>query len=251
MNLAVIIVIAICLLGLGRPSLGRPSLGGGSTLAPPSVEGTSSAQDQAPPAQSANPAAASASPQTQNAAPPAPIAVHRKPRKKTIPDCSDSPAALTPTGGSNPTSTSNADPANPASGDAHSSETPANQVPSAQTAAAETATSNSPPAAKPCPPQKKVVKNGGSDEPIVELKGNTTSEQASQQRSTTDQLTAATEQNLKMVADRPLNPSQQEMVNQVKQFMDQAKKAVAAGDLQRGHNLAVKANLLSAELVKP
>jgi len=41
------------------------------------------------------------------------------------------------------------------------------------------------------------------------------------------------------------------MVSQVKEFMEQSSKALAAGDLQRGHNLAMKAQLLSDELVKP
>jgi hypothetical protein len=41
------------------------------------------------------------------------------------------------------------------------------------------------------------------------------------------------------------------MVNQVKQFMDQSKTAVAKGDLERGHNLARKAQLLSEELLRP
>jgi homogentisate 1,2-dioxygenase len=96
-----------------------------------------------------------------------------------------------------------------------------------------------------------VIKNGGSDEPTVELKGGTSEPQASQQRFSTEQLTAATEENLKKTAERQLNPSQQETVNQTKQFMDQAKSAVAAGDVERGHNLAKKAYLLSEELLKP
>jgi hypothetical protein len=33
--------------------------------------------------------------------------------------------------------------------------------------------------------------------------------------------------------------------------MEQSKAAVAAGDLERGHKLALKAQLLSDELVKP
>jgi hypothetical protein len=33
--------------------------------------------------------------------------------------------------------------------------------------------------------------------------------------------------------------------------MEEAKTAGAAGDLEREHNLALKANLLSAELLKP
>src|ERR1700689_314638 len=105
-------------------------------------------------------------------------------------------------------------------------------------------------APKPCPPPKVVVRNGGSPEPTVQLKGGTV-EDASHQRSTTDQLVTVTEENLKKIDGHPLNPSQQEMVSQIKQFMEQSKAAVAAGDLERGRNLALKARLLSDELVKP
>jgi hypothetical protein len=106
------------------------------------------------------------------------------------------------------------------------------------------------PSSHPCPPPKKVVHNGGSDEPSIQLVGGTAADQALQQRSTA-QLTAATEDNLKQLAGRPLSANQQDMVNQIKQFMDQSTAAVAAGDSARGHNLAQKAHLLSEELVKP
>jgi hypothetical protein len=79
----------------------------------------------------------------------------------------------------------------------------------------------------------------------------TSEQQASQQRYTTEQLRAATEENLKKLAGRQLTPSQQDMVTQIKQFMDQAKSAVADQDLERGHSLAMKAHLLSEELLKP
>jgi len=61
----------------------------------------------------------------------------------------------------------------------------------------------------------------------------------------------ATEENLKKLEGHPLNASQQEMVSQIKQFMEQSKKAVAEGDADRAHNLALKAHLLSDELLKP
>ena len=102
----------------------------------------------------------------------------------------------------------------------------------------------------PCPPPKKVVRHGGSDEPAVQVTGGTTAEQTVHQRST-EQLKLATEENLKKTAGRQLSPSQQEMKNQIKQFMEQSKTALAAGDLDRAHNLASKAHLLSDELVKP
>jgi hypothetical protein len=103
----------------------------------------------------------------------------------------------------------------------------------------------------PCPPPKKVVRDGGSDEPAVQLTGGTPAEQASHQRSTTEQITAATEGNLKKVSERQLTSGQQEIVDQIHEFMEQSKAAVAAGDLERAHKLALKAHLLSDELVKP
>jgi hypothetical protein len=104
---------------------------------------------------------------------------------------------------------------------------------------------------KPCPPPKKVVVNGGSKETTVNLNADTSPEKASDERSSAEQLSQATEDNLKKIAGKPLSSDQQEMVNQIKQFMDQSKAAVAEGDLERGRNLAEKARLLSDELVKP
>jgi hypothetical protein len=41
------------------------------------------------------------------------------------------------------------------------------------------------------------------------------------------------------------------MLTQIQQFMEQSKAALAAKDMERGHNLALKAHLLSEELAKP
>jgi hypothetical protein len=64
-------------------------------------------------------------------------------------------------------------------------------------------------------------------------------------------MLAATEANLKKIAGQQLSSNQQEMVNQIRQFMEQSKAAVEAGDLERARTLAWKAQLLSDELVKP
>jgi hypothetical protein len=85
----------------------------------------------------------------------------------------------------------------------------------------------------------------------MELTGKTTAAQASQERATTEQLTTATEENLKKIAEHQLDASQQQIVDQIKQFVDQSKKAAADGDLERARNLALKARLLSDELLKP
>jgi hypothetical protein len=118
------------------------------------------------------------------------------------------------------------------------------------TAAANSAPSPSN-AAGNCPPQRTVVRQGGTSEPSIQLYGSTSGEQANRERSSTDQLLASTEQNLKRIAGGALTQNQQAIVNQIHLFMQQSKAAVAAGDVERAHNLAVKASLLSDELVKP
>jgi len=101
-----------------------------------------------------------------------------------------------------------------------------------------------------CPPQKTVVRNGGTSEPEVQLTQGGGAAQA-QQRSITDQLLGSTEENLKKIAGRELTPTQQDMVSQIRQYMAQSKEAVTAGDTERSRMLAQKAQLLSDELVKP
>jgi hypothetical protein len=122
---------------------------------------------------------------------------------------------------------------------------------SANSSAAKSGSANTSGAKKPCSPPKVIVKDGGSDEPIVQLKNDTPPAKASNELLSTEQLRLVTEDNLKKIADRQLTAKQQEMVNQIKQFMDQSKAAVADGDLERGHNLAMKARLLSDELLNP
>jgi hypothetical protein len=63
-------------------------------------------------------------------------------------------------------------------------------------------------------------------------------------------MLASTNDNLKKLEGRKLTASQQDMVSQIHQYMKESKAAVAAGDVERGHNLAVKAHLLSDELMK-
>ncbi|MGA8429913.1 MAG: hypothetical protein WB729_08835 [Candidatus Sulfotelmatobacter sp.] len=101
-----------------------------------------------------------------------------------------------------------------------------------------------------CPPAKTVVRNGGTSEPAVQLTEGEGAAQA-QQRSTTDQLLGSTEDNLKKIAGRQLTSAQQDMVSQIRQYMQQSKEAVTAGDAERSRMLAQKAQLLSDELVKP
>jgi hypothetical protein len=91
------------------------------------------------------------------------------------------------------------------------------------------------------------VHNGGSPEPSIQLTGG----DAPPQAASATQLFGKTEENLKKIDAHSLSAGQQETVNQIHQFMDQSKAAVAAGDAERARTLALKAQMLSEELIKP
>jgi len=76
-------------------------------------------------------------------------------------------------------------------------------------------------------------------------------QQASQKLENTNQLLSSTDANLKQIAPRQLNASQQDTVKQIKSYVDQAKVAASKGDVERAYNLASKANMLAADLVGP
>jgi outer membrane biosynthesis protein TonB len=100
------------------------------------------------------------------------------------------------------------------------------------------------------PPAKKVVRNGGTADPANQLAPGVSAEQASSQRRTTTQLLAATDANLKQISSRTLNSSQQASISQIRKYMEQARAAEQAGDVQRAQNLASKGLLLSDDLAK-
>lgn len=99
-------------------------------------------------------------------------------------------------------------------------------------------------------PPKVVVRNGGTGDPTPQLAPGLTKQQAASKRQNTGQLLATTDANLKKLAARQLAASQQDAVKQVEQYAEQAKAALKTGDVERAHNLATKAQLLSDDLVK-
>jgi hypothetical protein len=99
-------------------------------------------------------------------------------------------------------------------------------------------------------PRKIVVRDGGVPEPTGQLTPGMSRDQASRSRQTISQLLASTEENLKRTSGRSLNPNEKATVDQIRSFVTQANAALKAGDLQRGHNLAMKAHLLSDDLVR-
>jgi hypothetical protein len=100
-------------------------------------------------------------------------------------------------------------------------------------------------------PKKKVVRNGSTTEPAVQIAPSVPGRQASKALRTTDRLLATTDANLKKLSARNLTPAQEATVTQIKNYMEQSRKAADNGDPQRAYNLAHKANLLSTELASP
>ena len=66
---------------------------------------------------------------------------------------------------------------------------------------------------------------------------------------TTGNLTQA-EQNLQQASGKTLNAAQKDLTEKIRAFLAQAHEAILADDWVRAQNLAEKARVLSAELVK-
>lgn len=127
-----------------------------------------------------------------------------------------------------------------------------NAAPAQTTEKAPACPSNAKTKRRKCKPAsaRKVVRQGGTSDVAVDLSPAVSQEQASHQRQNASQLIASTDENLKKIASRQLKPSQQETLNQIQNYMQQARTALAAGELERSRNLAFKAHLLSDELLR-
>ena len=121
------------------------------------------------------------------------------------------------------------------------------------TASAQPAGASSSPATdaqKNCPPEKTIVRKGGISEQSIQLAGGSTGDQA-QKRDAANQMIAATEQNLYKLTGRQLSNAERDSVLQIRQFVDQSRTALTAGNLERAQTLAWKAKLLSEDLIDP
>jgi hypothetical protein len=99
-------------------------------------------------------------------------------------------------------------------------------------------------------PRKIVIREGGASEPAAQIVPGMTPAEAARQRQNAEQLLSATDEQLKQLAGRTLDARQQETVGQIRNYMDGARSALKEGDVLRANTLAVKAHLLSEDLVK-
>ncbi|MBV8050661.1 MAG: hypothetical protein JOZ80_05700 [Acidobacteriaceae bacterium] len=95
------------------------------------------------------------------------------------------------------------------------------------------------------------MRNGGTSEPIVAIAPAETQQQAIQELSTTNQLLASADANLKELSRRQLSTDDEGTVKQIQVYMQQARAAVKNGEAQRAYILANKADMLSNDLVRP
>ena len=116
----------------------------------------------------------------------------------------------------------------------------------------ETSTAEPP---KNCPPPKKIVRQGGITEQSIQLAGGS-SDEATKKLGDVNLLLKKTDENLKKLteeklAGRQLSSAEQSSFTQILQFRDESQKAAKNGDLERANTLALKAQILSDDLVNP
>ena len=211
------LAVAILLLGISSTAFSPELKVAQDQSAPPSATNPSTDTEATTPEQSD---------QKQSTAQKSTKAKKRSHKKKAVPsDCETAPS--TAASGSN-------------------SSTPANSEQSAGDPAGTPDPNKAP--TKNCPPEKIIVRQGGTAEPSIQLAGG---DQASQKRDAANRMLESTEVNLKKISGQQLTAAQQDTVSQIRQFVDQSKAALSAGDLERGRTLAWKAQLLSEDLVNP
>lgn len=99
-------------------------------------------------------------------------------------------------------------------------------------------------------PRKIVVREGGAREPAAQIVPGITPAEATRQRQNAERLLGSTDDKLKRLAGRTLDARQQATVGQIRNYMVAARSALKEGDVRRANTLAVKAHLLSEDLVK-
>jgi hypothetical protein len=97
---------------------------------------------------------------------------------------------------------------------------------------------------------KKVIPPGAPETPTGgQISPGPTSADAAHSQTSTEQLLQSTENNLNNIK-RQLTKDEEAMRAQIREFISQSRKATTENDLARAHDFALKARLLSDELVK-
>jgi hypothetical protein len=103
--------------------------------------------------------------------------------------------------------------------------------------------------APPGTPRKTVVREGGASEPAQQIVPGLIPAEAARQRQNAEQWLSSTDVQLKQLAERKLNPQQQETMGQIRNYTGGARGALKEGDVRRASTLAEKAHMLSDDLL--
>ena len=98
--------------------------------------------------------------------------------------------------------------------------------------------------------QKKVVRNGGTSDPSIKVAPMVSAQQESEQTQNTQRLLSVAEANLKILAGRPQEGGLPTAISEMKNYVEQAKAALDGGDIERAHKIAVKASILTNDMVR-
>ena len=101
--------------------------------------------------------------------------------------------------------------------------------------------------ARNLPPPRVVIQEGGTNGGPAQMSSG--QKQEAYNQSTTEQLLDGTAANLRNIKPQ-LSAEEQSMLSHIRDFVTQSQQATKDGDAVRAHTLALKARLLSDELVK-
>jgi outer membrane biosynthesis protein TonB len=105
------------------------------------------------------------------------------------------------------------------------------------------------PAPKPAEKPAHTVVSEGGTQPAPGSQLSIPADSTTQQKLNTAQLLDATDRNLRSIT-RQLSPDEQRTIEHIRSFVAQSRQATLDGDTERAYTLALKAHLLSDEIVK-
>ena len=98
-------------------------------------------------------------------------------------------------------------------------------------------------------PKRIVVREGGATEPAEQIAPGMSPAEAIKQRQNAQQWLGSTDEQLKQLAGKKLDVSQQQAMSQIHNYVDGARSALQEGDVRRASTLAEKAHLLAEDLL--
>lgn len=97
---------------------------------------------------------------------------------------------------------------------------------------------------------KTVVPEGGAKEPPEQIAPGLAPEERERERRDAVQALGEADSDLKILANRHLSPQRQDSVKQIRYYLADARLALKEGDFRRADTLALKARLLTDDMVK-